>query len=417
MVWKLRFSHVPTQPGRAEAPAGSTAALAVRDHRSTASRRPRDRRRRGHQRHPPHASRPQPLENAVKLVVPSATQVAGARHRRRDGPRPDGGLPRAGHGRRRRTAAMKAHLAAGHAVRRDRVGRRSASPTTSTRCARSARAWWARAPRTRCCGACPTAPPPRSPPATWTRRRSRRPCGCSARSRRSPPWRSPCRTTVTRRAAPTASCASPCGSRPWPSAGSSATSSTRPPPSRRRSPACARRPPAAAGPGRRRAGAGRRHRSGRALRRAPAGVDDAVLVNVGNGHTVCLLARDGGWPASSSTTPRCLDGPGLELRLRRWLAGDLAQRRGPRRPRPRRRAGARRRRRRPVRPAAHRHRAAPRAARRQRAAGRGRGAARRHDAHRLLRAAARPARADADPDEAARSRTTRDPARRAREAP
>jgi uncharacterized protein (DUF1786 family) len=55
----------------------------------------------------------------------------------------------------------------------------------------------------------------------------------------------------------------------------------------------------------------------------PDGVADAVLVNVGNGHTVCLLAREGRVAGVFEHHTACLDGPGLELRLRRWLAGDL----------------------------------------------------------------------------------------------
>jgi uncharacterized protein (DUF1786 family) len=55
----------------------------------------------------------------------------------------------------------------------------------------------------------------------------------------------------------------------------------------------------------------------------PDGVADAVLVNVGNGHTVCLLALDGRVAGVFEHHTSCLDGPGLELRLRRWLAGDL----------------------------------------------------------------------------------------------
>jgi uncharacterized protein (DUF1786 family) len=55
----------------------------------------------------------------------------------------------------------------------------------------------------------------------------------------------------------------------------------------------------------------------------PDGVGDAVLVNIGNGHTVCLLARDGRVAGVFEHHTRRLDGPGLEERLRRWLAGDL----------------------------------------------------------------------------------------------
>ena len=55
----------------------------------------------------------------------------------------------------------------------------------------------------------------------------------------------------------------------------------------------------------------------------PDGIADAVLVNVGNGHTVCLLAREGRVAGVFEHHTSCLDGPGLELRLRRWLADDL----------------------------------------------------------------------------------------------
>ena len=55
----------------------------------------------------------------------------------------------------------------------------------------------------------------------------------------------------------------------------------------------------------------------------PPGVDDAVLVNVGNGHTVCLLALGGRVAGVFEHHTSAIDGPGLELRLRRWLAGDL----------------------------------------------------------------------------------------------
>ena len=55
----------------------------------------------------------------------------------------------------------------------------------------------------------------------------------------------------------------------------------------------------------------------------PDGTADAVLVNIGNGHTVCLLAREGRVAGVFEHHTSCLDGPGLELQLRRWLAGDL----------------------------------------------------------------------------------------------
>ena len=55
----------------------------------------------------------------------------------------------------------------------------------------------------------------------------------------------------------------------------------------------------------------------------PDGIADAVLVNVGNGHTVCLLAREGRVAGVFEHHTSCLDRSGLELRLRRWLAGEL----------------------------------------------------------------------------------------------
>jgi uncharacterized protein (DUF1786 family) len=55
----------------------------------------------------------------------------------------------------------------------------------------------------------------------------------------------------------------------------------------------------------------------------PEGAEDAVLVNVGNGHTVCLLALQGRVAGVFEHHTVCLDRTGLEQRLRRWLAGDL----------------------------------------------------------------------------------------------
>jgi uncharacterized protein (DUF1786 family) len=55
----------------------------------------------------------------------------------------------------------------------------------------------------------------------------------------------------------------------------------------------------------------------------PEGVEDAVLVNVGNGHTVCLLALEGRVAGVFEHHTVCLDRAGLEQRLHRWLAGDL----------------------------------------------------------------------------------------------
>ena len=55
----------------------------------------------------------------------------------------------------------------------------------------------------------------------------------------------------------------------------------------------------------------------------PAGERDAVLVNVGNGHTVCAVARRGRLAGVFEHHTPGLDGPGLERRLRRFLAGEL----------------------------------------------------------------------------------------------
>ena len=55
----------------------------------------------------------------------------------------------------------------------------------------------------------------------------------------------------------------------------------------------------------------------------PAGVSDAVLVNVGNGHTICVVTLGGRLAGVFEHHTRKLDGPGLERSLRRFLAGDL----------------------------------------------------------------------------------------------
>ena len=55
----------------------------------------------------------------------------------------------------------------------------------------------------------------------------------------------------------------------------------------------------------------------------PAGVTDAVLVNVGNGHTICVVTLGGRLAGVFEHHTRLLDGPGLEQYLRRFLAGDL----------------------------------------------------------------------------------------------
>jgi len=55
----------------------------------------------------------------------------------------------------------------------------------------------------------------------------------------------------------------------------------------------------------------------------PQASGDAVLVNVGNGHTICAVALDGRIAGVFEHHTRRLDGPGLEERLRRFLAGRL----------------------------------------------------------------------------------------------
>jgi uncharacterized protein (DUF1786 family) len=55
----------------------------------------------------------------------------------------------------------------------------------------------------------------------------------------------------------------------------------------------------------------------------PDGVDDALLVNVGNGHTICVVALDGRLAGVFEHHTGLLDGAGLEERLRRFLAGQL----------------------------------------------------------------------------------------------
>ena len=104
------------------------------------------------------------------------------------------------------------------------------------------------------------------------------------------PW--PPRTTASTRAAPTASCASPSGS---------AALAARTPLERAvlgRDAESAGRAHAPAGGGRRarapcRQVTGRRHRPGRPAGRPRRRARDAVLVNVGNGHTICAVALEG----------------------------------------------------------------------------------------------------------------------------
>lgn len=55
----------------------------------------------------------------------------------------------------------------------------------------------------------------------------------------------------------------------------------------------------------------------------PAGVDDAILVNVGNGHTICVITLNGRLAGVFEHHTRLLDPAGLNERLRRFLAGRL----------------------------------------------------------------------------------------------
>lgn len=55
----------------------------------------------------------------------------------------------------------------------------------------------------------------------------------------------------------------------------------------------------------------------------PDDTGDAVLVNVGNGHVVCAVAREGRLAGVFEHHTTRLDGRGLEERLRRFFAGEL----------------------------------------------------------------------------------------------
>jgi uncharacterized protein (DUF1786 family) len=55
----------------------------------------------------------------------------------------------------------------------------------------------------------------------------------------------------------------------------------------------------------------------------PEDAGDAVLVNVGNGHVICVVARAGRLAGVFEHHTGRLDGPGLERRLRAFLRGGL----------------------------------------------------------------------------------------------
>ena len=120
-VWKLRFARrrVRAREAAARRTPGVPARAARRHLRRRAARR-----RQGCERILAIDVGPgtadillttpgEPLENSVKLVVPSRTQVVAREIRRGDEPRVDRRLHRARHGRRASGAAMKRHLAAG----------------------------------------------------------------------------------------------------------------------------------------------------------------------------------------------------------------------------------------------------------------------------------------------------------------
>ena len=330
----------------------------------------------------------QPLENAVKLVVPSATQVVGARIAAATargqtvvfrGPVMGGGAV---------TAAMKAHLAAGHAFVATETAAASFADDLD---------------RVRALGARVVS----DDIADEVLRRLQRPA---------PPWRSPpgdldaaALTQALRLLGAEPAFAAvavavqdhgyaPGGSnrvlhggfsrsfRRCKASGASlyraggCTAAAHP---------SARRRGRGHGPGRRRARARGRHRAGGALRRPAA--------RGGGRRPRQHRQRPHGVPAGAGgPRGRRVRAPHLGDRRARPrappapLAGRRpGGRRGARRPRSRRRARPGRRGRRPPPPAAHRHPAASRAVSPAAAARRVRGAARRHDAHRLLRPAAR----------------------------
>ena len=299
----------------------------------TTSAPPGDRRRHRHDRHPALRARQRP-ENSVKLVVPSATRVVAAQIREATGAACPSSSP-AHHGRRSvregdaRPPRGRPRLL-GHRKRRLVLRRRLAAVTerglrliADDEVASLARAGAA---------------------SERGRPRPRRPAGRPHRPRRPTESRaaaSPLRTTASARTARTASCASALGARPrqahaleelfWPAA------ECRP---------CSR-------------GCGRPRRSLAALPRVTAAdtgpaallgalgddLDRRRARNVGNCHTICVVALEGRCSASTRTTPTGSTAELLETMLRRFLAGDLDERRGargrrargrPRRPRARR---------------------------------------------------------------------------------
>ena len=265
----------------------------------------------------------QPLENAVKLVVPSATQVAGARVAAATargqtvvfrGPVMGGGAV---------TQAMKAHLAAGHpfvatesaaasfADDLDKVRALGARVVGEGAADEVLRRLPAGAAAEVASGDLDAAALTAGPAA------ARRGAGVRGRGR----GRAGPRLRAGR--APTASCASRCGSAHSRSGGGSRTSSTTTadvPAELTRLRAAAAAAAGLAGDAPALVG----DTGPAALYGAlPQGVRDAVLVNIGNGHTVCLLALEGRVAGVFEHHTACLDRAGLELRLRRWLAGDL----------------------------------------------------------------------------------------------
>ena len=310
---------------------------------------------------------------------------------------PDGALQRPRDGRRARRVGDEGAPRRRPRLRGHRRGRRSPSPTTWTRCAPAACAWWAT--------------------AALDELRRRLPEGSAAEIA----LRRPGPAGAVRRAQllgvePAFDAAavavqdhgfSPGGSNRVFRFGFWRAAVRGGPPADR---ALLRRRRGAGGvhahAGRRRAGPaswpapGRRSWPTPARRRCtgpcPPASSDAVLVNAGNGHTICVVTRAGRLAGVFEHHTRALDGPRLQDYLRRFLAGTLADDEV----REQGGHGAVLAAGRHDGPAGDRHGPAPRAPRGQRPAARVRRAARRHDAHRLLRPAARASPTAASGDQA-----------------
>ena len=256
-------------------------------------------------------------ENSVKLVVPSRTQVVAGQIReatRRGLPVVFAG-PTMGGGPS--TKAMLAHLAAGLAF--------SATQSAALTFADSLAEVSERGVRLVADDEMPAAPARRRRPGAQRRRRPARPAAGAGRPGRADPVHGRLRRGPGPRlqpaAAPTASFASRSGSAPWPPARRSTSCSTPPTRCRPSSPACGRRPPSS-----RLCRESRPPTPARPLCWEPSATTlaDAVLVNVGNCHTICAVALDRRLAGIYEDHTNRLDGPTLEAYVRRFLAGELA---------------------------------------------------------------------------------------------